>query len=80
MSLKVIGAGCPRTATWSQKLALEQLGFGPCYHMSEALKFPEHWPLWATAAKGEAYVNAAVERIADFFVELDALSLDKLYE
>jgi creatinine amidohydrolase len=37
-------------------------------------------PARATAAKGEAYVNAAVERIADFFVELDALSLDKLYE
>ena len=37
MPLSVIGAGFPRTATWSQKLALEQLGFGPCYHMSEAL-------------------------------------------
>ena len=54
MSLKVIGAGFPRTATWSQKLALEQLGFGPCYHMSEALKLPEHWPLWETAAAGGA--------------------------
>lgn len=52
MSLKVIGAGLPRTATWSQKLALEQLGFGPCYHMSEALEHPEHWPLWQTAGEG----------------------------
>lgn len=52
MSLKVIGAGLPRTATWSQKLALEQLGFGPCYHMSEALEHPDHWPLWETAAGG----------------------------
>ncbi len=52
MSLKVIGAGLPRTATWSQKLALEQLGFGPCYHMSEALEHAEHWPLWETAAAG----------------------------
>ena len=52
MSLKVIGAGLPRTATWSQKLALEQLGFGPCYHMSEALEHPDHWPLWETAAAG----------------------------
>ena len=52
MSLKVIGAGFPRTATWSQKLALEHLGFGPCYHMSEALEHPEHWPLWETAAAG----------------------------
>jgi hypothetical protein len=54
MSLKVIGAGFPRTATWSQKLALEQLGFGPCYHMSEALEHPEHWPLWEAAAAGQA--------------------------
>ena len=54
MSLKVIGAGLPRTATWSQKLALEQLGFGPCYHMSEALEHSEHWPLWERAARGEA--------------------------
>ena len=52
MSLKVIGAGLPRTATWSQKLALEQLGFGPCYHMSEALEHPEHWPLWESASRG----------------------------
>jgi hypothetical protein len=53
MSLKVIGAGFPRTATWSQKLALERLGFGPCYHMSEALEHSEHWPLWEAAAAGE---------------------------
>ena len=54
MSLKVIGAGLPRTATWSQKLALEQLGLGPCYHMSEALEHPDHWPLWESASRGEA--------------------------
>jgi hypothetical protein len=54
MPLKVIGAGLPRTATWSQKLALNELGFGPCYHMSEALERPEHWPLWEAAARGEA--------------------------
>jgi creatinine amidohydrolase len=37
-------------------------------------------PAKATAAKGEAYVNAAVERISGFLVELAALSLDELYE
>ncbi|HEY9230290.1 MAG TPA: hypothetical protein VIP11_26800, partial [Gemmatimonadaceae bacterium] len=37
-------------------------------------------PAKATAAKGEAYVNAAVERIASFLVELDALDLGDLYE
>lgn len=35
--MKVIGAGLPRTATLSQKLALEALGFGPCYHMVDVL-------------------------------------------
>ena len=35
MTLKVIGAGLGRTATFSLKFALEHLGFGPCYHMSE---------------------------------------------
>jgi creatinine amidohydrolase len=37
-------------------------------------------PSKSTAAKGEAYVNAAVERIAQFLVELSALDLDDLYE
>lgn len=37
-------------------------------------------PVKATAGKGEAYVGAAVERIAGYLVELAALSLDDLYE
>lgn len=37
MALKVIGAGLGRTATFSLKFALEHLGLGPCYHMSEVL-------------------------------------------
>jgi hypothetical protein len=35
--MKVIGAGLPRTATLTQKVALEMLGFGPCYHMVNVL-------------------------------------------
>ena len=35
MSLKVIGAGFGRTGTLSLKLALEEIGFGPCHHMKE---------------------------------------------
>lgn len=35
--MKIIGAGLPRTATLSQKVALETLGFGPCYHMVNVL-------------------------------------------
>ena len=37
-------------------------------------------PSRATAANGEAYIGAAVERIADFLVELAQISLDDLYE
>jgi creatinine amidohydrolase len=37
-------------------------------------------PSKATAAKGEAYVNAAVDRISSFLIELAALKLDDLYE
>ena len=37
-------------------------------------------PSKATAEKGAAYVGAAVERIASFLVELDAVDLSNLYE
>jgi len=40
MGLKVIGAGFGRTGTRSLKTALEELGFGRCYHMEEVLKNP----------------------------------------
>ena len=53
MSLKVIGAGFGRTGTLSLKLALEQLGFGPCYHMVEVNNHPEHMAQWRRAAAGE---------------------------
>lgn len=37
-SVQVIGAGWGRTGTSSLKKALEILGFGPCYHMTEVIK------------------------------------------
>ena len=37
-------------------------------------------PSKATKQKGDAYVNAAVDQIADFLVELAALNLDDLYD
>lgn len=52
MSLKVVGTGFGRTGTNSLKLALEQLGFGPCHHMYEIRDHPEQLPFWQTAAKG----------------------------
>ena len=54
MSLKVVGAGVGRTGTLSLKLALEQLGFGPCYHMEEVLKdLPLRVPQWQAAVDGK---------------------------
>ena len=53
MPLSVIGAGFGRTGTMSLKLALEQLGFGPCYHMVEVFKHPEFSAYWEAAADGK---------------------------
>jgi hypothetical protein len=52
VALSVIGAGFGRTGTLSLKLALEQLGFGPCYHMMEVLQNPQAPALWVAAADG----------------------------
>jgi Sulfotransferase domain len=52
MPLQVIGAGLGRTGTLSLKVALEQLGFDRCYHMTEVLINPAHAPLWIEAAEG----------------------------
>lgn len=52
MTIRVIGAGFGRTGTASLKMALEQLGFGPTYHMSEVLADPGVAALWEQAANG----------------------------
>jgi len=50
--LEVIGTGFGRTGTDSLRLALDILGFGPCHHMRELLKDPEHNSLWRAVAQG----------------------------
>jgi hypothetical protein len=78
MTLKVIGAGYGRTGTMSLKLALEQLGFGPCYHMVEVFKNPQAPLWWIEAAEGRpdwekifAGYNATVDwPNATFYKEL----------
>jgi hypothetical protein len=42
VTIEVIGAGFGRTGTMSLKVALEDLGFGPCYHMTEVFDQPKH--------------------------------------
>lgn len=50
--MKVIGAGLPRTATLTQKIALEMLGFAPCYHMVNVLSDLGKAELWRQALEG----------------------------
>jgi len=53
MALEIVGAALGRTGTNSLKLALEQLGFGPCHHMFEVRDNPDQLPYWQAAARGE---------------------------
>jgi hypothetical protein len=77
--MRVIGAGFGRTGTLSLKVALEELGCGPCYHMIEVFDKPRHVALWQAAAEGRpvdwgelfAGYNAAVDWPAcSFYAQL----------
>jgi hypothetical protein len=52
--LQVIGAGFGRTGTHSLALALDELGFGPCYTLLEVDKNAGHVDLWNDALEGRA--------------------------
>jgi hypothetical protein len=55
MALEVISFGFGRTATLSLKAALEEIGFGPCYHMESVLQnMEERVPHWNAAVEGKA--------------------------
>jgi hypothetical protein len=51
--MRVIGAGLPRTGTLTQKLALEQLGLGPCYHWVNVIADLDQVGVWDRALDGE---------------------------
>ncbi len=81
MTLQVIGAGVGRTGTYSLKLAIYQLGLGPCHHMEDVLlNQPVQVPLWAAAVKGvpdwkaiyKGYGSAVDWPTAAFFRDLNA--------
>ena len=88
MTLSVIGAGLGRTGTLSLKLALERLGFGPCYHTRELLKqLDAHVAVWNRAADGdfvdwdalyEGYSSAVDFPTAAFYRELSGHYLIQL--
>jgi hypothetical protein len=61
--MKLIGASLPRTGSLTQKVALEMLGAGPCYHMVNVLADLDLAPLWRAAYEG----NADWDRIFDGF-------------
>lgn len=48
MSIKIIGAGFPRTGTTTLKTCLETLGFKHVYHMKELLVNPHMLHYWKT--------------------------------
>ena len=53
MTLQIIGPGFGRTGTYSLKIALEHLGFGPAHHMFEVRDNPRLLPDWQAIARGE---------------------------
>ena len=53
MTLRLIGAGLPRTGTLTQKVALEMLGFTPCFHWVNVLADLDTVALWEDAMDGK---------------------------
>jgi hypothetical protein len=58
--MKLIGAGLPRTGTLSQKVALEMVGLGPCYHMVNVLSDLSLVEVWRQVYSGELRVSEAL--------------------
>lgn len=83
MSLRVIGAGWPRTGTFSLKIALERLLGGRCYHMFELMTNPGEVIAWEQALDGDisgvntmlaGHVSAVDWPVALFWRELLAVN------
>eukprot|EP00357_Protocruzia_adherens_P013372 CAMPEP_0115005812 /NCGR_PEP_ID=MMETSP0216-20121206/20109_1 /TAXON_ID=223996 /ORGANISM="Protocruzia adherens, Strain Boccale" /LENGTH=250 /DNA_ID=CAMNT_0002372239 /DNA_START=166 /DNA_END=915 /DNA_ORIENTATION=+ len=65
----LIGAGLPRTGTFSTKAALETLLGGVCYHMDE-VEGQEHNDFWADVIAGKT----SDEEFRRFFAERNVIS------
>jgi hypothetical protein len=79
--MHVIGAGVGRTGTYSLKLAVNQLGLGPCHHMEAVLLgIAAQVPLWNDVLNGRpdwqavyrGFASAVDWPTACFFRELSA--------
>ena len=64
VTLRVIGAGLPRTGTRSLKTALELLLGQPCHHMHDFFGRPERADLWREAFRGRAEWDRLLEGYA----------------
>lgn len=53
MAIKIIGAGWGRTGTESLAIALEQLGYGKCYHMFSLINNGKKVVHWEQLVRGE---------------------------
>ena len=60
--MRVIGSGFGRTGTLSLKLALEELGLGPCYHMEEVMRTPAHVEVWNDVGHGRESTGISCSR------------------
>jgi hypothetical protein len=69
--MRVIGAGFGRTGTTSLKAALQELGFGQSYSLSEVFANPEHVRVWETAGGLAGEEVDWEEFLADYEVAVD---------
>ncbi|MBO0881376.1 MAG: sulfotransferase family protein, partial [Mycobacterium sp.] len=51
--MHVIGVGFGRTGTASLRSALDRLGAGPCYHMSDVMRDPTRARAWLAASRSD---------------------------
>ena len=69
----VIGAGLPRTGTFTLKTVLGDLLGKPCYHMAEVGKNAHHVEFWAAALKGKQHTKEEWrELLKDYGAGVDA--------
>ena len=66
--MKLIGAGLPRTATLSQRTALEILGLSPCYHMQNVFADMAEVGRWRDVLDGRL---AAADILRDYPAMVD---------
>ena len=66
--MKLIGAGLPRTATLTQRAALEMIGYAPCYHMQNVFADMTAASRWRDVLDGKL---AAAEILEGFPAMVD---------